>query len=270
MAEIKGGILRPSAAIEKDYIEAILPLVRRLCDETKRVMVRLFDTHALDAVTAAMDVNMGSQARIELNALLAKYEPLFNKWAKRATNRMIRRTLKHSEVTLGMSLREIAKDFTLNPALQQTPRMQEIITAATQEATGLIKLIPQKYIADVQGAVMRSITTGNGLKDLVPYLNEKYDGNIKHARWVAMDQTRKTYSSVNAERLKANGIKEFIWLHVGGSQEPRKLHIEMSGNKYSFDDPPFIGRMYGKDVYGLPAQLPRCRCLARPVLNFGE
>jgi SPP1 gp7 family putative phage head morphogenesis protein len=267
MPDLKGGVLRPSAGVEQEYLQAILPLVRRMCDETRKALTAVFEEHATDS---AMDGNPSSQARITLAALLRKYEQMFNRVARKATKRMIQRTLKHSTVTLGMSLKDIAKDFTLKTDFLHTDRMQEVITAATTEATGLIKLIPQKYISDVQGQVMRSITAGQGLKDLVPYLNAKYDGNVKHAKWVAMDQTRKSYSNINAARLQAAGVKEFIWLHVGGSQEPRPLHIALSGQKFRFDDPPVIGVMYGVEVRGKPGDLPRCRCLMRPVLNFGD
>lgn len=275
MPEFRGGVLRPNAGIQEEYTAAILPLVRRLHDETKRTLLALFEGRGADAAEAAgtavaMDENISVQARVQMTNLLAKYEPMFNRWAKKATKRMVARTLKNSEVALGMSLREISKDFTLKTDFLHTERMQEVISAATTEATGLIKLIPQKYLADVQGQVMRSITGGGGLKDLVPYLNAKYDGDIKHARFVAMDQTRKSFSNINAARLQAAGVEEYDWLHVGGSQHPRADHVAMSGKRFRFDDPPVIGVMYGKQVRGKPGDLPGCRCVMRPVLNFGN
>jgi len=132
----------------------------------------------------------------------------------------------------------------------------------------LIKIIPYKFLNEVQGQVMRSITTGKGMEDLVPFLTKKYKGNVKHARLVALDQTRKAYQSINTTRLKTLGVKKFIWIHSGGGKEPRELHKRMSGNEYSFDSPPFIGVMYGNDVYGLPGDLPNCRCICKPVINF--
>jgi SPP1 gp7 family putative phage head morphogenesis protein len=115
---------------------------------------------------------------------------------------------------------------------------------------------------------MRSITTGKGMEDLVPFLTKKYKGNIRHARNVALDQTRKAYQSINTSRLKSMGVKSFIWIHSGGGKEPRQNHIKMSGNEYSFDNPPIIGVMYGENVRGLPGDLPNCRCICKPVINF--
>ena len=115
---------------------------------------------------------------------------------------------------------------------------------------------------------MRSITTGNGMKDLVHYLTKKYNGDIKRARLTAADQTRKAYQSINTARLQTLGVKKFVWIHSGGGKEPRPLHVKMSGNEYSFDDPPYIGMMYGNEVRGLPGDLPNCRCIYKPIINF--
>ena len=265
LAEFRGAPLRPNAGIQEEYIGAILPLIRRMCDETKREVVRLFDGRATDA---AMDENLSVTARVAINNLMAKYEPLFNRWAKKATKRMVQRTLKYSSVSLGMSLREVSESMKLNLDLLHTDRMQEVISAVTTEAANLIKLIPTKYLGEVQGEVMRSITKGNGLQDLVPYLNEKYDGNIRHARNVAMDQTRKAYTGINASRMQAAGITHFEWLHTSGSMHPRADHIAMSGKVFAFDDPPVIDKRTGER--GLPGQAIFCRCIARPVLRFGK
>lgn len=265
--KLVGGALHPNAAIQQEYVQAVLTLVRRMADDVKRQMRAVFDGQALDG--AAMDESVSSQARIALNGLMDRYETLFSRVAKRATKRMLDRTLKNSAVTLNLSLREASKGLVVKTDFM-TDRLQDVVKASTEEAVGLIKLIPTKYLTEVQGQVMRSITSGQGLKDLVPYLNAKYDGNVRHARNVAMDQTRKAYQAVNTERLKKIGVRQFQWVHVGGSTNPRERHLELNGEIFEYDKPPEIGEMYGKKVYGLPAQLPFCRCVARPILNFGE
>jgi SPP1 gp7 family putative phage head morphogenesis protein len=271
---LKGGVLNPSAAIEQEFTWAILTLIRRMADETKKELTTLFFEAAHDAMDAkpiegaiAGHTNISSQARIATNRLLDKYEAMFNKFAKRATKRMIDRTVKNSAVTLGMSLREISASVTLDPK-QMTPKLLDIITASTTEAVGLIKLIPTNYLGKVQGAVMRSITSGNGMKDLVPFLEKQYQGNIRHARNVSMDQVRKSFNNINTARMDAIGVKTYEWVHAGGSKEPRPLHVAMNGNVYRLDEPPYIGDMYGEKVYGKPGDLPGCRCKMRPLVTF--
>lgn len=270
----RGSVLSPNAAIEQEYTAVILTLVRKMCDETKKALQAVFagekrpEFSAMDEV-GDMPAGVSSQARIALNAIMDKYEPLFNRWAKKATKRMMDRTVKNSGVTLGMSLRQMSAAITLDPT-KMSPALLDIVSASTAEAVSLIKLIPAKYLTNVQGAVSRSITTGNGLADLVPFLEKQYQGNVRHARNVAMDQTRKAFNGVNAERMSAIGVKTYTWIHTNGSREPRALHAALNDKVCSLDDPPYIGEMYGEPVYGKPGDLPNCRCRMRPILDFSS
>jgi len=259
-----GGALRPNVGIATDFAKPIVDEVGLMGRDIKRQLTAVFKATNFES---AMDASTTSQARIILNALMVKWQGRFNKIAKRAVDRMIERTMRNSAVTLGLSLKDASENFKIDMSFSNA-QLEEVIKASTQEAAGLIKAIPQKYLAEVQGQVMRSITTGKGMEDLVPFLNKKYLGNIRHARLVALDQTRKAYQSINTVRLKSMGVKKFIWVHSGGGKEPRIDHIRMSGNEYSFDNPPVIGIMYGTEVKGLPGDLPNCRCICKPVINF--
>lgn len=262
-----GGGLISSAAIADDYATPILTLFRKMADETRRELRRMFEDpgYALDAV----DGNPASRARIILNRLADKYEPLFRKWAKKATDKMLARNLRHAEQQIGESLKEASKFIEIKSDLMND-RLREITVAASNEASGLIKMIPQQYLQEVGGAVARSISTGNGMQDLIPFLDAKYGQNIRHARNVAHDQTRKAFTNISTARLKAAGVKKFEWRHSHGGRSPRKLHEELNGKVFSYDDPPYIGDMYGQRIHGLPATLPNCRCFPKPVIDFGD
>lgn len=253
MNRLTGLTLNPNASIAADFTKPLLAAIEQMCRETKRELKKAFE----DNPGFAMDASVTSQSRIAVNMLLGKWEPRFNRLAKKLVKRMIARTVRYSAVSVGQALKPILPDLSIDTK-EVDERLGEIIKAATQEAVSLIKLIPTQYLAEVQGQVSRSITTGDGLKSLVPFLNEKYEGNIRHARNVALDQTRKAYTSVNTERMRKAGITHFVWRHTSGSEHPRKNHVEMDGNTYEIANPPLIGRMYGKEVRGLPAQLPYC------------
>jgi len=269
----RGAVLTPNAAIEQEYTAVILTLIRRMCDETKKTLQQVYTdaAHGMDAAEGGIDDHdpISLKARVALNGLMDKYEPLFNRWAKKATKRMMDRTVKNSGVTLGMSLRQMSAAVTLDPS-KITPAMMDVINASTTEAVSLIKLIPAKYLTNVQGAVSRSITSGNGLQDLVPFLDKQYQGNVRHARNVAMDQTRKAFNNINERRMLDIGVPTYEWIHTNGAKEPRALHIALNGKVCSFTDPPYIGEMYGEPVYGKPGDLPGCRCRFRPILDFSN
>ena len=259
-----GKALRPNLSIGSDFAKPQVALIDLMYKDIKRELTKIFKETNF---TSAMDASTASQARIVLNYLLRKWSKRFDELAKSSVDRMISRTFKNSAVTLNMSFKDVSEDFKIDTSFSDA-RLQEVIKASTQEAANLIKVIPEKFINDVQGQVMRSITTGQGLKDLVPYLTDKYHGNVKRATNTALDQTRKAYQSINTTRLKAFGVKSFIWVHSGGGKVPRQEHIRMSGKEYRFDDPPVIGTMYGSEVRGLPGDLPNCRCICKPVINF--
>lgn len=261
--QITGIPLNPNASIASDFYKPILAAIEQMARETKRELRREFEAEP----GFAQDASISSQTRIAVNMLLGKWEPRFNRLAKKLVKRMIARTVRYSGTTVNAALKEINPKLGIDTSYVNE-RLADVIKASTEEAVSLIKLIPSKYFTEVQGAVSRSITSGDGLKSLVPFLNEKYQGNIRHARNVALDQTRKVHASVNATRLQQAGITQFEWLHTSGTAHPRKDHIEMDGKTFRFDDPPLIGKMYGKNVYGLPAQLPYCRCRMVPVIDL--
>lgn len=262
-----GGDLRPAVGIGADLYRDLRAALERMAKQTRREMIAALNKAGLDSRYGQDGADGSYQAKVRLNALLKKWESIFGKLGQKLADRMVRSTLKHSAVTLGMSLRQISKDFEVNTSFVDA-RLKQVINASTQEAAGLIKLIPSQYLGDVQGAVMRSITSGGGLKDLVPTLNRLYGGRLRHARMVALDQTRKANMNINAARLQKIGCETFVWIHTSGGIHQRKLHKELSGKEFRFDDPPVIGEMYGSEIRGLPAQMIGCRCVCKPVFNF--
>ena len=257
-----GKSLRPNVGIGRDYAKPTERLIELMYRDILKELTKTFYGYGVDS-------SISSQSRIILNYLLKKWQKRFNKVAKESTDKMISRTVKNSSITLGISLKEIAKEITIDMTYSNEV-LKDVIKASTEEAANLIKLIPQQALAEVQGAVMRSITTGKGMYDLVPFLKVKYKGNIKRARNTALDQSRKAYQSVNTTRLKAYGVKKFIWIHSGGGMTQRPLHVEMSGKEYDLNNPPYIGVEYGIKIYGFPSQMINCRCVLRPVIYFDD
>jgi SPP1 gp7 family putative phage head morphogenesis protein len=267
---VAGGVLHPSAGAGEAFADALAALVAALGRDIRQVLERVFaeNVHhgAQDAPDDTQWGSVASQSRIALSKILDRYRPQFNAFARDATGRMIERTLNHSAATLKMSLGEAVPGYAL-PTDILNNRLREVVIASANQAAGRIKLIPEQYLEEVGGQVARSIQSGQGLADLVPYLNEKYEGNIRWARLVALDQTRKTYSSISAARMDALGVQEFQWIHTPGSWYPRKHHEAMHGKIYRLDDLPVIEPRTGER--GIPGQAIFCRCTMRPIVRFG-
>lgn len=214
------------------------------------------------------DVSPAVQARKALNRLKRRFDSLFSNRAPTIIERIFGDIDKSSQSSLTQSLKELSGGVTLKtPALPAS--LKTMMQAATMENVALIKSIPVDFHQQIEGAVMRSIQPGgNGLQDVDEALS-KYGGITKRrAQFIARDQTSKVTAAMNSQRAQAVGVKKFVWVHSGGGAEPRRLHQQLSGQTFRFDDLPIIDERTGER--GLPGQAINCRCTMRPLVDFGE
>ena len=265
---LRGKPLVIAGQIASQYNETLQNAIARMIREVTREVTQLSD--AFDSTEAyAMDASIGAQARIVSNAMRDKFASIFARLAQSAAETMTERATKDSGQKLGISLREMSGQLVLKTNVFND-KLRDVLSASVAENVSLIKRIPQKYLDNVQGEVMRSIQSGNGLADLKPAL-DKYGVQVRNwAKNVSLDQTRKAYNSINATRMQALGVKEFEWVHSGGSNHPREYHRNvLNGKIFSFDSLPHLdGPNQGER--GIPGQAPYCRCTMRPIFRFDD
>lgn len=262
----RGEVIQHSAANSVKHVAAVTSLTAQMTAQVKREVLRLFDTDAA-ASHFGEDATIASQSRILMSSLSDRFNALFGKKAKPIAESMTKSAEKASGTALHSSLQKLSGGMSLKTTVSNAA-LQNIYKASVAENVSLIKSIASEYLQKVEGAVMRSITTGNGLQDLVPAL-EQYEGQThRRAKNIALDQTRKVYNSINRGRMEAIGIQKFMWHHSGGGAHPRKDHQEMDGKVYSFDDLPVIDPRTGER--GIPGQAPNCRCTMSPVFDFSK
>lgn len=262
----RGETLSYNAAGAVRYSNALSSLTAQMTAQCTREILRLFKTDTA-AAHFGEDATIASQSRILMTSLADRFNDLFAKKAKPLAENMVADADKASSKALHSSLQKLSGGMSLKTSLGSS-ELNEITKAAVAENVSLIKSIAQKYLTQVEGAVMRSITTGNGLQDLVPAL-EQYEGQThRRAKNIALDQTRKAYNSINRGRMEALGVEKFMWHHSGGGAHPREDHIEMDGNIYGFDALPVIDPRTGER--GIPGQAPNCRCTMSPVFEFDK
>lgn len=262
----KGDPLQHNAAVAVRYVGAVQALTAQMTAQVKRDVLKLFKTDAA-ASHFGMDATIASQSRILINSLANRFTDLFAKTAKPLAEGMVSDAEKSGTKALHASLQKLSGGMSLKTSVVNSP-LQEIYKASVAENVSRIKSIASEYLQKVEGAVMRSITTGNGLQDLVPAL-EQYEGQThRRAKNIALDQTRKVYNSINRGRMEALGVQRFMWHHSGGGAHPREDHVDMDGEIYSFDNLPIIDKRTGER--GIPGQAPNCRCTMSPVFDFAK
>src|SRR5690606_4228755 len=149
----------------------------------------------------AMDKSISSQARIITNKLMDKFDKLFSEKSKKLSKKMVKDISSISKTNLHSSLKKLSGGLSLKTGIV-TEGVKEVANAIVAENVSLIKSIPEKYFKDITGSVMRSITTGNGVSDLITDI-QKYDGQTKRrATNIALDQTRKAYNAINKQRMQ--------------------------------------------------------------------
>lgn len=264
-SRLKGSTLANPASIEMRYSRKLQDAMSKMRKITEREIKKLYSTQTSKEYFT-QDASIASQARILLEGLMRRFDTMFEDIAKIDAPKMVNDVDKASKTSLSESMKTLS-GLSINTNIMSGDLRETIKASITQNAM-LIKSIPQEYLLKVSGSVMRSVTSGQGMAELLPQITKISDQSERRVKNLALDQTRKAYNSINADRMKKVGIKKFEWIHSAGGKNPRKDHIEMSGNIYSFDDLPVIVPSTGER--GIPGQAIFCKCTMRPIIEFDE
>jgi phage putative head morphogenesis protein, SPP1 gp7 family len=139
---------------------------------------------------------------------------------------------------------------------------RDIVSGYVRDNVNLIKTIRTDLLADVEGAISRTMRSGARNEDLTREIRDRFGVSKKRARVIARDQIGKLTGQLTRERHKSLGIEEYIWRTVG-DERVRDRHTDLNGNIYRYDDPPVSGTGGERLNPGEPIQ---CRCYAEPVL----
>lgn len=130
------------------------------------------------------------------------------------------------------ALAKILKDGGFSVRFQQTQAMKDIVTATIQQNVALIKSIPQKYLSDVEGEVMRSIAAGRDLGTLAKSLQKHYGVTRKRAAFISRSQNNLASASMGRARQLEIGVTKATWRHSAAGKVPRKTHVANNGKTY--------------------------------------
>lgn len=145
---------------------------------------------------------------------------------------------------------------------QMTPAMRDIVDATVHENVSLIKSIPQQYLTQVEGAVMRSVTAGRDLASLTKELREQHGVTKRRAKLIAHSQNNMATAAFTRVRQVEHGLQA-IWVHSHAGKTPRPTHLANNGKPYDpavgWYDPAERKRIF-------PGELINCRCFSRTIV----
>lgn len=248
--------VRPNVGIQAAYRRKLECLIESMHDSFIYWIKAKYRAHPS---AMAMDDTAASQLRIAINKLTRQWGRNFDEAANDLAKYFALSVNKRSDA----ALRSILRKGGFSVRFRMTPAMKDILKATVAENVSLIRSIPQQYLTQVQGAVMRSVSAGRDLGTLAKELEQQYGVTQRRAANIALSQNNLATSAFQRARQIELGLKA-SWLHSGGGKRKRPKHVKASGTEYD----PAVGLPIGdKGQLVFPGQEPGCRCVSRPIVR---
>ena len=250
---------RPALVVQQAYQRRMDELIGLMHRDTVRTVSRTWKAKPPESL--AMDKSPAALLNEAMARLVKRWTARFNKVAADMAKRFTRQSMGQAERTLKSSLQ---KNGLALSSWKLTPAANDAYQAVIAENVGLIKSIPQKYLGQVQGMVMRSVSQGGDLQQLTSDLTREYGVTRRRAELIARDQNAKATAVIVKTRQIEAGLTQAVWMHSGGGDHPRPSHLKAGKDRLVFDiaKGAFID---GEWIW--PGQLINCRCTSRPIVE---
>ncbi len=251
--------VRPSAGFEKAYAEKLTRLVAEM---SRSCIYWISAAYRADPPEMAQDESPARRMDRVMKGLSRRWLKRFDEASKELADWFARGAANRTDAQMSAILRDAG--FSVKFSMTRT--VNDVVRASIAENVQLIRNIPQQYLTQIQGAVMRSVSAGRDLQSLVKDLEGQHGITRRRAERIALDQNNKATAVIQDARRAEIGITEAEWLHSGGGKHPRHSHKDiMSGKTYD------VARgMWDPEVkeFIRPGQLVGCRCVSRSIMPW--
>lgn len=211
--------------------------------------------------------DVDSFVQMHVGAWSANLSPAAEKlaeWYARHLAADVTASQRRAYIAAGISP-DVFKDKWTIPVVRQkvgktaAERLPQIVEWSTE----LITKTALRDIYRLQDVITDGLSKGQSV-DRVRRTLATFKGFDKdRASRVAIDQTNKITQGILRANDEDLGVTEGVWIHVPGQYTSRDTHKRMHGKRFDLSK-----GLFDSDVgdYVLPATLPFCRCLYRPVI----
>lgn len=250
--------VRPNAGLTALYRERLDALVDAMHRSITYFVIAQYRENPPEM---AQDASPAADLEDEIKKLASRWQTRFDEAAKALGAYFAKAAAQRSDA----QLRAILRKGGFSIKFKMTRSMNDVLRATISEQVGLIRSIPQKYLLDVQGAVMRSVQAGHDIGALSKELQKTYGITKRRAGFIARDQNAKASASFNRVRQTELGITEAEWRHSGGGRHPRPSHVKAGNDKVRYE---VAKGWFDPDAqqWILPGQLPNCRCVSKSII----
>ena len=207
----------------------------------------------------AQDESPASILRSIMRKLARRWLKRFSAAAQDLGDYFAKATSERSDAALKAVLKKAG--FTVD--WKMTAAQNDIVQATIGAQVGLIKSIPEQYLKNVEGIVLRGVQTGRDIGQITKDLQEQYGVSKRRAAFIARDQSNKSTAAMTRARQIELGITQAEWVHSGGGRHPRPEHVKAGRDKLRYD---VTKGAYLEGVWTWPGHEINCRCVARSVI----
>lgn len=168
--------------------------------------------------------------------------------------------MKNLDVQLKKSLEPIG----IIPPKMTDFQIKEISKNYTNNLNYYIQKWSGSEIIKLREKIQPYIMEGYRAESFEDMIKQEKEISEKKAKFLARQETRLLVAEYNKNRFKEAGVTKYRWVTVLDGRE-RKLHKELNGKVFSWDNPPIIDATTGQR--GNPREAYNCRCTAVPVID---
>lgn len=251
--------INPNVGLEAAYRRKLDALIDKMHKSVGYWVKATYRQNTPQIAMLANDESPAMAMRRLMRGLTSQWNKEFAKLAKQFAPEFVRRNGRLSDQAFKQALKDAG--FTVEFSLTKT--VNDVMQASIGENVALIRSIPQQYLGEVEGMVLRSVQAGRDLGTLSAELQDRYAVTKRRAALISRDQNNKATSVINRVRQLDLGIEEAIWHHSHAGKKPRPSHVDMDGKVYKVAQ-----GMWDEDekAYVFPGQLINCRCTAKSII----
>lgn len=252
--------IHPNAGIEAEYRRRLDALIREMAASVEYWLTSTYRQNTPRII---------AEDETPADALRRSMKDLSKRWLKRfdeMSTKLAEHFTQSVEKRSTAAMKKIMKDGGWTVFFQITPAMRDVIDATVHENVALIKSIPQQYLSQVEGIVMRGVQNGRDLGVVSKELQERLGVTRRRAALISRDQNNKATASLSRARQLELGLDEAVWVHSGGGREPRPTHLKAGREqtRYKISEG-WYDTAVGHKIQ--PGELINCKCVGRPVIK---
>lgn len=256
---IKLKAVHPNAGLEKLYKRKLIELLDCMHKSIAYWVLASYKANPPAMIALAQDATSSAQLNKTMAALKKRWLKNYDQGSKELARYFAKSVAKRTDAQLKAILKQagFSIDFTMTRA------QRDIAGAVVHENVALIKSIPEQYLKNVEGAVMRSVQKGMDVGGLQAELQKTYHVSRKRASLIARDQNSKANSSFDRCRQLELGVEKAVWIHSHGGKKPRPSHLANDGKVYDVSKGWFDP---DEQAWIQPGELINCRCVSEAII----